>query len=101
VPDGLRVLLYVYPQVDSGSAGAARGVYVCAGEGREMGEREGEVCCYGAESVGRDGGAEKGHGVIVIAIVIAIAIAIAIIVEVFNGHLSKALERIRIATVDI
>ena len=96
MPDGLRVLLYVYPQVDSGSAGAARGVYVCAGEGGEMGEREGEVCCYGAESVGRDGGAEKGYGVIDVVHVIAIAV-----IEVFNGHLSKALDGIRIATVDI
>jgi hypothetical protein len=61
-----------------------------------MGEREGEVCCYGAESVGGDGGAEKGYGVIVIVIAIAIAI-----VEAFNGHLSRALDGIRIATVDI
>jgi hypothetical protein len=37
-----------------------------------VGERQGEMCCDGKESTGRDGGAEKGYGMIVIIIIITV-----------------------------
>jgi hypothetical protein len=37
-----------------------------------MGEREGEMCCYGEESIGRDGGFEEGDGLIAVVIGIVI-----------------------------
>lgn len=49
-----------------------------------MGEWEGEMCCYGEESIGRDGGVEEGYGVIII-----------ILVGISDWHLNRALERTR------
>lgn len=59
VSDGHRVLLYVHTQVDRGGAPAAGGVH--GREGREVGEREGEMCGYGAAGAGGDGRAEEDH----------------------------------------
>lgn len=42
-----------------------------------MGEREGKMCCYGEEGIGRNGGVEKGYGVIAIVLMV-------IIVEIFE-----------------
>jgi hypothetical protein len=52
-----------------------------------MGEREGEMCSYGEESIGRDGGVEEGYGVIAIVAIVT--------VEILDWHLSRALEGTR------
>ena len=50
--------------MDPGRTREAGGIHGRAGTGVEMGEREGEVCCYGEEGFGRDRGVEEGYGLI-------------------------------------